>query len=388
MARDRTLLIVLAGGAGGRLELLTEHRAKPVVPFGGVYRLIDFPLSNAYHSGLDDVWVVEQFHPVSIADHLANGRPWDLDRTRGGLLVLHPHKGSEREGWHSGTADALWRQAPLIREYAPDHLVVVSADAVYALDYRAVVEAHAASGAEVTMVTTRRPADEASRYGVVETGADGRITGYAYKPDQPATDVVTTEVFVFQPERLLAGLEELAGAGNLEDLGHGLLPRLVDGGGAREYRLDGYWRDVGTVPAYLDAHLEFVVGAPPLRLDDPRWPILTANPPGGAARVEAGAELADALLAPGCRVAGSVRRCVLSPRVVVERGAEVVESVLLPGAVVGPGARVYRSIVDIGARIGAEAKVGRDGGDPVLVGARAEVAPGVEIEAGGRVPLG
>src|SRR5689334_2121102 len=127
MARPRILLLVLAGGAGGRLELLTDHRAKPAVPYGGSYRLIDVPLSNAHHAGIEDVWVIEQFHPVSLADHLANGRPWDLDRTDGGLLVLHPHLGTDREGWHQGTADALWRQAPLIREFDPDHLIAVSA---------------------------------------------------------------------------------------------------------------------------------------------------------------------------------------------------------------------------------------------------------------------
>lgn len=135
MARPKVLLLVLAGGAGGRLELLTEHRAKPAVPYGGTYRLIDVPLSNAHHSGIDDVWVVEQFHPVSINDHLANGRPWDLDRTTGGLLLLGPRLGSDRAGFHQGTADALWRQAPLIRQFGPEHVVIASADAVYRPDY-------------------------------------------------------------------------------------------------------------------------------------------------------------------------------------------------------------------------------------------------------------
>jgi glucose-1-phosphate adenylyltransferase len=159
MTLPRVLVLVLAGGAGGRLELLTEQRAKPAVPFAGVYRLIDFPLSNCQHSHIADVWVSVQFHPTSLSRHLANGRPWDLDRTAGGLMTLPPHQGTDRGGWHTGTADSLWRQAPLIREFGPDALVVVSADAVYKLDYREVVDAHLGSGAEVTMVTpptTRR----------------------------------------------------------------------------------------------------------------------------------------------------------------------------------------------------------------------------------------
>lgn len=384
MARSRILLFVLAGGAGGRLDLLTDHRAKPAVPFGGAYRLIDFPLSNAHHSGIDDVWVVQQFHPVSIADHLANGRPWDLDRTDGGLLLLHPHQGDEREGWHQGTADALWRQAPLIRDYDPEHLVVVSADAVYTLDYRSVVEAHAASGADVTMVTTRRPLEEAGRYGVVQASADGRIVDYAYKPDEPASDVVTTEVFVFTPGRLLSVLEDLADDGGLEDLGHAALPRLVKDGDAREFRMSGYWRDVGTVPAYLDAHLELASPEPPLRLDDPAWPILTANPVLGSAFVAADAALADAVLGPSARVGGVVRRSVVSAGAVVEAGAFVEDSVLLPGAVVRSGARVTRSIVDSSATVGAGAVLGAPGGEPVLVGWRASVPPGTTLEPGAR----
>src|SRR3954447_14651894 len=171
MPRVRTLVVVLAGGAGGRLELLTRQRAKPAVPFAGKHRLIDFPLSNCHNAGLQDVWVAQQFNPISLFDHLANGRPWDLDRTDGGLLILQPRLGQdEREGFQQGTADSLWRNAPLIREFAPRALVVVSADAVYALDYAALVDEHAESGAAVTMVTTEVEPEDADRYGVVQVG--------------------------------------------------------------------------------------------------------------------------------------------------------------------------------------------------------------------------
>src|SRR4051794_17484589 len=190
VTRIRTLVLVLAGGAGGRLELLTRKRAKPAVPSAGTHRLIDFPLSNCHNSGLEDVWIAQQFNPISLSDHLTNGRPWDLDRTTGGLLILQPRLGhDDREGFQMGTADSLWRNAPLIREFDPAALVVLSADAVYALDYAALVEQHARSGAAVTMVTTEVDPSDAGRYGVVQ--ADGeQIRDYAYKPDEPAGNVI------------------------------------------------------------------------------------------------------------------------------------------------------------------------------------------------------
>src|SRR3954468_21440723 len=244
MALPKILVLVLAGGAGGRLELLTEHRAKPAVPFAGVYRLIDFPLSNCQHSSIADVWVSIQFHPTSLADHLANGRPWDLDRTTGGLMTLPPYQGDERGGWNEGTADSLWRHADLIRGSGADALVVVSADAVYKLDYREVAEAHLESGAEVTMVTTEVAADDAARYGIVQVDGE-RVTDYAYKPDEPATTTATNEVFAFSPGPTLDRLEALAaevGEDGLEDLGSHLLPAQTADGLARAHPLGGYWR--------------------------------------------------------------------------------------------------------------------------------------------------
>src|SRR3954452_18484395 len=218
MTRIRTLVVVLAGGAGGRLELLTRTRAKPAVPFAGTHRLIDFPLSNCHNAGLADVWIAQQYNPISLSDHLANGRPWDLDRTTGGLLILQPRLGhDEREGFQMGTADSLWRNAPMIREFAPEALVVVSADAIYRLDYGALVEEHVRSEADVTMVTTEVDPDDAGRYGVVQVQG-GKVRDYVYKPDEPASNVVANEVFVFRPEPALDLLEELAGDAGDEGL--------------------------------------------------------------------------------------------------------------------------------------------------------------------------
>jgi glucose-1-phosphate adenylyltransferase len=387
MAQPRTLVVVLAGGAGSRLELLTHSRAKPAVPYAGHYRLVDVVLSNCHHSGLSEVWLTQQTNPVSLTDHLNGGRPWDLDRTRGGLLVLAPRqdKDTGKGGFAQGTADVLWRHTELIRDWAPEALVVVSADAVYALDYEVVVREHLESGAQVTMVTTRVDPDDASRYGVVQV-EDGRITDYAYKPEAPAGDLVTNEVFVFDPATVLDLLDELgeaAGDDGLEDLGDAVLPRLVEAGTAREHRFDGYWRDLGTVDAYWSAHMDLVADAPPYDPGDPSWPLLTIGGHRRPAQVRAGAEVADALLSPSAVVAGVVQRSVLSPGVLVEAGAEVLDSVLLPGVVVRAGAKVRRAVLDEDVEVQAGCSVG-GGGEIALVGRGETVSS--DLPAGGRQP--
>src|SRR4051812_35992966 len=299
MKRVKTLVVVLAGGAGGRLELLTQERAKPAVSFAGTHRLIDFPLSNCLNAGLAHVWIVQQFNPISLSDHLANGRPWDLDRTAGGLLTLQPRMGNDgRGGFPKGTADALWRNAPMIREFGPEALVVVSADAVYKLDYGAVVDDHAESGAAVTMVTTEVDPDDAGRYGVVQLDGE-KVTGYVYKPEEPAGNVVSNEVFVFSPDEVLDRLDTLGeGSQELEDVGNELLPQLVEAGRARAHRFSGYWRDVGTVDAFHATHMEQLEHPPPIDLDDPEWPVLThAASRRESARVVKGASVEQSLLA-------------------------------------------------------------------------------------------
>jgi glucose-1-phosphate adenylyltransferase len=383
MVQPRVLVVVLAGGEGGRLELLSRHRAKPAVPYAGHYRLVDVALSNVLHSGMSEVWLVEQSNPFSLQQHLSNGRPWSLDRTSGGLRLLHPRQGTgERDGWQEGTADALWRYGPEIRDHAPAALVVLSADAVYALDYDDVVRRHLDSGAAVTMVTTRVDREDAGRYGVVRV-EDGQVLDYAYKPDEPASDLVANEVFVFDPTATLDLLDELAQDGDLGDLGDDLLPRFVADGRAREHRFDGYWRDLGTIDAYWSAHMDLVSAQPPFDPGDPQWPLVTHHAPAPPARVRPGAAVEDALLCGGCDVAGTVRRSVLSLGVVVEAGAQVVDSVLLEGVVVRAGAHVVRSVVDRGACVEAGVRVGGEG-DITLVGGDEQVIQ--DLPAGARRP--
>jgi glucose-1-phosphate adenylyltransferase len=402
MPSAKILALIMAGGAGTRMDLLTERRAKPALPYAGVYRLIDFPLSNCAHSRITDVWVIEQFQAHTMNDHLANGRPWDLDRTYGGLRIIQPHTGTPEGGWHHGNADAIYRNRRFIREFEPDLLLVLSADHIYKLDYRKVIDAHTGGEAEVTLVTTRVPIEQAGRFGVVRVDSGGKMVDFAYKPDKPDSDIVTTEVFVYNARTLLDTIDELAeqastgedSDASLKDFGHELLPRLVERGRAYAYPLDGYWRDVGTIASYWESHMDLLAPDPPIDLDEPGWPILTFGVQRLPARIEEPARIARSLVSPGCVVHGQVIRSVLSPGVVVEQGAVVRDSVLLPGCVVEAGAWLVRAIVDGGAHIGAGARVGATGGAAAdeevektitLVGQNAKIPPGAHIPAGGRV---
>lgn len=383
MSRSKVLALILAGGEGGRLSVLTEQRAKPAMPYAGVYRLIDFALSNCMHSQLSDVWVIEQYQPHSLNEHLANGRPWDLDRTYGGLQVLSPYTSrgadDDESGFAEGNADAIYRNKSLIREFDPDILLVLSADHIYQLDFRDVIERHVARKAEVTMVTTKVPLKDAGRYGTVKVNRRGRVTSFAYKPERPKSDLVTTEVFVYDARKLLESLEHLAaegadqkggknkkaskGGGNgaeakLKDFGHELLPHLVSEGHAYEYRFDGYWRDVGTVESYWQSHMDLLAPEPALNLDDPRWPILTYGNQHLPAHIHASARIENSLIAPGCVVRGHVVRSVLAPGCVIEEGASVYDSILFHDALIEAGAVVNNAVLDERVSVGRGAAVG------------------------------
>ena len=350
MHQPRILTVILAGGSGGRLGSLTDTRAKPAMPVGGSYRLIDIPLSNLHNSGLSDVWIVEQYEPKSLNDHLVSGRPWDLDRTNGGLRVLPPYQGSDGEGFAQGNADALYRQAGYMREYDPDLILVLSADHLYRLDYRDVIATHTEAGADLTVVTNRivhNPSD----HGVVEVSG-GIVTGFEYKPEKPRTDLIAAEIFLYSAEALLGSLEELVERdGRLEDYGDQLLPYFVETKKVVEHRLEGYWRDMGTPASYHQAHMDLLDGHG-MVFDDPAWPVLSATPRRLPAFVGAAAKVETSLLAPGARIEGDVSRSVVGPDCDVEAGAEVHGCVLLDGVRVRSGARLRNMVVDSGAVVG------------------------------------
>jgi glucose-1-phosphate adenylyltransferase len=405
MKRLKVLALIMAGGEGNRMELLTDVRAKPALPYAGVYRLLDFPLSNCMHSGIDNVWVIEQFLPYSLNDHLASGRPWDLDRTYGGLRIIQPHTGTNEGGWHQGNADAIYRNQRFIREFNPDLMLVLSADHIYKLDYNDVIDQHLANAADVTMVTTQVSHERARQFGTVQVGESGKVTHFEYKPDTPHSDIVTTEVFVYTASTLLDMLEELVaqrrdyddGEAALKDFGHELIPALVERGRAYSYPLAGYWRDVGTIEAYWQSHMDLLEPEPPLNLDEPKWPILTFGVQRLPARIYQQARIENSLIAPGCQIRGRVINSVLAPGVVVEEGAVVRNSIVFNDTQIQAHAQVSYTIIDSNVSIEAWAHVGQDDSrseaderEPskpniTLVGQRARVPQRVHIAAGARV---
>ena len=366
----RTLVLLLAGGEGNRLGALTENRAKPVLPFCGVYRLIDFPLSNCVHSGLHDVWIIEQFQTHSINEHLKNGRPWDLDKTYGGLQILPPGQGDAESGWHQGNADAIWRNRRQIEEFAPELIVVLSADAIYRFDYRAAIEAHLNRGAEVTLVTTLLPVDEATRFGNVRTNAQSHVEEFAYKPDEPfETDgksEVTCEIFVYNARVLLDTLDELALRGaesredaELSDFGDELLPAFVERGHAFTFPIGGFWLDVGTIDAYFDAHQTWL-NKPPFQLDARDWPILSRFEARAPARFGERCQVSNSLVSPGCEVNGHVENSVLGPGVFVDEDASIENCVVLADVHICAGVNVSCAIVDMGTVVDESVTGGED----------------------------
>jgi len=391
MYKGKVLALILAGGVGGRLGILTEKRAKPVIPFAGNYRLIDFSLSNCLHSNLKDVWVIEQYELHSLNEHLSNGRPWDLDRTYGGLLVLPPFEERENNkdkgGFAQGNADAILRHRDLIEQFNPDILIVLSADHVYKFDYRDAIETHLEKKAAVTMVTTRLPKGEnASRFGVVEVNKNGRITKFDYKPDEPQSDLITTEIFVYDARILLETLKELnKKQDSIKDYGNELVPHFVESGSAFEHRFEGYWRDVGTIETYWRSQIDFLDGKEKFIFDDEDWQILTLAAQRAPAFIDKSAEIKNSLVADGSRIYGKVSRSVLSSGVIIEKGAEVVDSIVLPKAVVEAGVKIKRSIIDAEVRLTKakakkiEALRGKDKNAIIIVGKR-KIQSSREIE--------
>ncbi len=380
------MALVLAGGSGERLGVLCSERAVSALPFGGKYRVVDFVLSNCCHSGLDQVGILTQHAPTSLHDHIGAGRPWDLDRRGRGVLILQPYMTRRSAGWYRGTADAIAQNWDVIEDRASDQVVILPGDHVYRMDYRPLLQTHRERGAAATIAVARVASDQARRFGMVTLDREGRVLALEEKPERASTPFASMGIALFETEVLADRLR-----GRPVDLTLDVLKPMIDSGEHVAAELfSGYWEDVGTVGSYYRANLETIAPDSPLALEDQRWPILTRDEERPPVLVRDGACVEDALVANGCRVAGTVRHSVLFPGVTVEAGAQVVGSIVMQDVRLGAGSRIERAILDKFVRIGEGARVGGPsagaGNAPewleglTLVGKDAVLPAGVRVE--------
>lgn len=383
--------IILAGGKGTRLGVLTIKRAKPAVPFGGKYRIIDFALSNCVNSNIFDVMVLTQYRPHSLNDHIGKGRPWDLDRSfTGGVRLLQPYQGSFDTDWYAGTADAVTQNLNFVRQGRPEYVLILSGDHIYEMDYDMLVQYHRDKGAQATVCTIRVPLDEASRFGIVDTDGEYRVTDFIEKPASPPGNLANMGVYVFNYSMLERVLQEDHIDPNSEhDFGKDILPKMVAADmNVFAYPYGGYWIDVGTVDAYWEAHMDLLSSPPSLNLNDRTWVIHTRSEERPPVRIGADARIVDSMITDGSIIgAGAViERSILSPGVYVGPGALIRESVILNDAYIETGARVERALVDKISVIGKNARVGnwQDMGDLKItsIGKNARIPPDITIGAG------
>lgn len=357
--RDKTVAMILAGGQGERLSVLSRQRAKPAVMFGGKYRIIDFALSNCVNSGIYDVAVLTQYRPHSLNDHIGHGRSWDLDRANGGVRVLQPYLGRARSDWYRGTADAIYHNLFYVEETRATDVLILSGDHVYAMDYRPMLELHRDSCADVTVAVQPVPWEDASRFGVMSVNDSGLITDFDEKPASPRSNLASMGVYVFRAEVLRDIFRREEGGRTMIDFGHEVIPFLIGDEKVYAYEFKNYWRDVGTLQSYWEANMEQLQDVPGLNLYDPDWRIHTRSEERPPAKVMDGSTVSRALLSNGCIIIrGSVTHSVLSPGVTVHEGAVVRDSIIMTDAEIGPYAEIDRCIIDKHVKIGPYAKLG------------------------------
>lgn len=394
----RVVAMILAGGRVDELSVLTLHRPKSALPFGGTYRVIDFALSNLMHAGINQAGILSQYRPASLIDHVGVGESWDFTGLDRGARILPPYRGADASDWYKGNADAVYQNLGFLRERGAEVVMVVSGDHIYRMDYRQMIRFHIESNADLTVAFKRMGQDR--RFGYGELDPDGRLTGYEEKPEHPKSDLASLTIYVFRMSVLDRVLEELSGGGNLE-FGRDVIPHMIRRHRAFGYVFDGYWAYTRTVNSYYRAHQDLLDN----EIDLNQWNIrtnlqdarVTEEPP---PEIHLGARVANTFVSTGADVQGTVMGSVLSPGVRVRRGARVFNSIIFHGAVIEEGATVNMSIVDKVAVIGQGAQVGpiADGepafpSDPsrvpvTLLGKGCRVKPGSVIEPGAEINPG
>ena len=381
------IAMLLAGGQGSRLYALTQNVAKPSVPFGGKYRIIDFPLSNCANSGIDTVGVLTQYRPLRLNSYIGSGQPWDLDVADGGVYILPPYQSAGEKGsWFSGTANAIYQNMGFIESYEPENVLILSGDHIYKMDYADMLREHIAKGAACTISVLQVAMEEASRFGIMNLGEDGYVSEFEEKPQKPKSDLASMGIYIFNWQKLRSYLiADENDPQSSKDFGKNIIPAMLKAGEKLwPYRFDGYWRDVGTITSLWDANMD-MLSTTLINLFDPSWPIGSRSPVCPPHFAGDSAEITHSIITEGCEIDGHVENSVLSPSVKVGKGATVLYSVLMPGVVVEEGAVVEYAIVGENTVIRSGAHVGAppDGTDAWGV---ATCGPDIEIRGGALVP--
>ena len=361
MEKKEIMALLLAGGQGSRLGILTKNTAKPAVRYGGKYRIIDFPLSNCINSGIDTVGVLTQYQPLMLNQHIGIGIPWDLDRKSGGVTILAPHvKGGEEMGdWFMGTANAIYHNLEYIDRYDPEYVLILSGDHIYKMDYSKMLEFHKANNCTATIAVLEVPFEEASRFGIMNTLDDDKIYEFEEKPANPKSNLASMGIYIFTWKKLREALIEDNKVHSNSDFGMHIIPKmLADGETLYAYRFNDYWKDVGTIESYWQANMELIKTVPEFNFYDKFWKIYTKTDNQPPQYVGRGAKLRQSIASEGCEVYGEVHYSVLGPDVLIKKGAVVRDSILMENVVIEEGAVVDRCIIDRNNIIGKGAVLG------------------------------
>ncbi len=387
--KKEVVAMLLAGGQGSRLYALTSNVAKPAVPFGGKYRIIDFPLSNCVNSGIDTVGVLTQYRPLELNSYLGNGQPWDLDRSDGGVHILPPYLGEGEQGsWYKGTANAIYQNIGFLDLYDPEYVVVLSGDHIYKMDYSEMVSFHKKSGAACTISVLEVTMEEAKRFGILNVEADDKVYEFEEKPPQPKSNLASMGIYVFTWSKLRKYLiDDEADPNSSNDFGKNIIPNMLNAGEKlMAYRFAGYWKDVGTINSLWDANMDLLAGSSSgLDMYDDSWPIYARTPIKPPHVTGPDAVISHSMVTGGSQVDGRVENSVLFNSVTVEQDADIQYSILMPGATVKKGAKVYYSIVAENATVETGATVGAapDGSENWGI---AVVAGGVTVGENATIP--
>lgn len=360
LPKQECIAMLLAGGQGSRLYALTKNLAKPAVPFGGKYRIIDFPLSNCINSGIDTVGVLTQYQPLVLNDYIGNGQPWDLDTMYGGVHVLPPYQRSKGGDWYKGTANAIYQNLNFIERYNPEYVAILSGDHIYKMDYSDMLAYHKQKKADCTIAVYEVPMEDASRYGIMNCHEDGTIYEFDEKPKVPKSNKASMGIYMFSWDKLKSYLEaDEADPNSSNDFGKNVLPAMLAAGEKMmAWKFDGYWKDVGTIDSLWEANMDLLDPKVPLDLSDPTWRVYTRNPVMPPHYVGKHAQCQNSLVSEGCVIEGTLEFAVLFAGVTVEKGARVTDSIIMPGARICKDAVVQYAIVAEDAVIGPGAVVG------------------------------